>query len=109
MARLDDEIGLKIHRLRQEAKRLTEVADRLLEELDLSEGSYISGDFIIKVRPTVRFDAATAERNLSPEDFKSILKEKPDSALAKALLGEKYSKTQKVYGLTKSVERVEVE
>jgi hypothetical protein len=106
---LDDEIGLRVHRLRQQAKALEEEADRLLDSLNLGLGQYISGEFIIKISPTVRFDAGTAERNLSPEEFRSILKETPNAALAKAVLGnERYRATQKTYDtFTRKVERVE--
>lgn len=111
MSFIDPEVGKKVALLRQEAKFLNDKADELLNELGLNKpGVYISGDYLIKVRPTVRFDAPTAERNLSPEEFKSILKEKPDSALAKAVLGDdKYKMTQKTYGVTRTVERVEDE
>jgi hypothetical protein len=111
MPYIDPEVGLKVHRLRQQAKSLIEESDRLLDELNLGVGKYVSGDFIITVAPTVRFNAATAEKNLSPEEFKSILKPTPNSALAKALLGEaRYKATQKTFdSFTRSVERVEDE
>lgn len=109
---LDDQaVGQKVALLRAEAKHLSELADELLDGLGLNEpGEYISGDYIIKIRPTVRFDAATAERNLTPEEFDKIQKRSPNAALAKAVLSEeRYKKAQKTHGLTRTVERVEAE
>lgn len=110
MPYIDPEVGRKVYLLRQEAKSLEEAADRLLDDLWLEKGEYISGDYIISVTPTVRFDPATAERNLKPDEFQKILKTVPDSRLAKAVLGEaRYKTTQKTYGFTRKVTRVEVD
>lgn len=53
---------------------------------------------IATVAPNIRFDAATAKKNLTEEEFNSICKRKPDAALAKALLEDDYHKTQRDSG-----------
>jgi hypothetical protein len=91
--------------LRQQAASLTAEADEILDGLgELPTGKYPAGEFIFQVTPTVRFDASTAQRHLSPDEFESILKRTPNAALAKALLGEdRYKATQKVYGQTRKI------
>jgi hypothetical protein len=42
------------------------------------------------------------------DEFESILRQKPDAAVAKALLGEtRYKATQKLYGVTRKIIKVE--
>lgn len=91
--------------LRQQAAAFAKEADKILDGLgEFDRGKYPAGEFIYEVTPTVRFDASTAQRNLKPDEFESILKRKPDSALAKAVLGEdRYKATQKVYGQTRKI------
>ena len=91
--------------LREQAKALATEANEILDSLgELSTGKYPAGEFIFKVTPTVRFNAAEAQQNLTPEEFTSILKPAPNAALAKALLGEeRYKATQKVYGQTRKI------
>lgn len=103
-----DEFDRKVKRayfLRLQAKSLSEEADQILASLgDMPSGKYPAGEFIYQVTPTVRFDAATAKRNLKPEEFRLILKETPNAAQAKALLDEtRYKATQKVYGVTRKI------
>lgn len=75
---------------------------------DLEERNYPAGPYILKVTRTKRFDEATAKRNLPQHLFSLILKKKPDSALAKAVLDEdQYALCQREYGLTKRIEKVE--
>lgn len=96
------------YRLGKEIKALEEERETLLGSLgDLSERNYPAGDFILQVTRTKRFDEATAKRNLTADAFATILKLKPDSTLAKAILGDEYGKTQREYGWTKKIIRVE--
>lgn len=96
---LDPKIIARIHALRAEKKAIDEELEDLIGGLPaLPVDNYVVGDFLVRVRDTVRFDAATAKRNLTPEQFESILKPTPNSALAKALLDSDYTLTQKVFG-----------
>jgi len=98
----------QIARLRDEQKAIDERIEELYGTLgDLEVRNYPAGDFILQVTRTVRFDEATAKRNLTAEQFKSILKLKPDSTLAKAVLDDDYSLTQRSYGLTRKIVRVD--
>lgn len=84
--------------------------ERLYESMgELEVKSYPAGDYILKVEPSVRFDAATARQNLTPEQYASILKPTPNSALAKAVLDDLYHLTQKDYGVKRTVVPVEDE
>lgn len=58
-----------------------------LAELVPNGDSYV-GDFKINRRENVRFDAATAKKNLTADELKEISVSKPDAARAKALLDE---------------------
>lgn len=91
--------------LRAQAETFKEEADALLDSLgNLEYGTYPAGRYALQVTPTIRFDAATASRNLTPEEFESILRLKPDAAVAKALLGEeRYKATQKTHGVTRKI------
>lgn len=91
--------------LRQQAKAFEDEANKILDDIgELSTGKYPAGEFILQVTPTVRFDAATAQRNLTPVEYKKILKMTPNSALAKAVLGEeRFKATQKVHGQTRKI------
>ena len=96
--------------LGKQIKLLEQERSDLLDSLGTLEPSnYPAGEFILKVTPTVRFSEAEARRNLTQEQFDSILKRKPDSALAKAMLGDEYAKCQKVYGTTRTIVPVEDE
>jgi hypothetical protein len=65
-------------------------------------------DYIVQVRHNRRFDAATAKRNLTPEEYAAILVPKPDSTLAKKVLGANgYAATQADYGWKKTIVPVE--
>jgi len=77
----------------------------LLDSLgSLDSKNYPAGEYILQVRPTLRFDAATAKRALTPAEFESILVSKPDSTVAKKVLGEdRFKVTQKVYGQTRTI------
>lgn len=89
----------RIYLLRAQKASIEAEVARLVESLgDLPLGKAVAGDLIMDVQETRRFDAATAKKNLTPEQFESILKPTPNSALAKALLGDDYSRAQKVYG-----------
>lgn len=82
-----------------------EVVDLLASLGDLEDGRTVHGDWILDVSPTKRFDANTAKKHLTEKQYKSILLPTPNSALAKALLGDDYEKTQKIYGKTVKVYR----
>lgn len=72
-----------------------EIEDLLASLGSLERGRSVHGDWILDVSPSKRFDAATAKKNLSEKDYKRILLPTPNSALAKALLGDDYEKCQK--------------
>jgi hypothetical protein len=96
----------RIGLLRASIKAQQEEVNDLLASLGALEvGRSVHGDWILDVSPTKRFDAATAKKNLTPEQYESILKPTPNSALAKALLDEDYDKTQKNHGYTVKVYR----
>lgn len=96
----------RINALRtQAASDLAEAKELIASLGDLVADDYAVGDFRVKVTPTKRFDAATAKRNLTDTEFNKILKKVPDSALAKAVLDEKYELCQKTYGMTVSIDR----
>lgn len=91
-------IGLEIKSL--ETKRKS-----ILDEIDgVGVGEHDAGDFVLKISPTLRFNAAEAYRNLTPEQFESISVLTPNATLAKEVLGDDYAKAQKVYGQTRSIE-----
>ncbi len=54
----------------------------------VDNGDTFVGEFKINRRENVRFDAATAKKNLTADELKSISVSKPDAARAKALLDE---------------------
>lgn len=62
-------------------------------------GSYNAGEYIVDVKPTVRFDAATAKKVLSEEEYSQIVVPKVDATIAKSVLrGFRYEDCQKVTG-----------
>lgn len=74
----------------------------------LPTGLSSDGAYVVDVKPSVRFDAATAKKNLSPELFESICELKPTSTKARQMLtGYEYEDCQKVVGVTAIVKRVE--
>lgn len=93
----------RVAQLRAQAKASTDEANELLAGLDLEVRDYAAGNYIAKVTRTVRFDAATAKKNLTKKEFAAILKPVPDSALAKALLDDRFALCQKEYGLTTKI------
>lgn len=81
----------------QQIKAWKAEREDLTASLDL--GLVAEGDLVAEVKETVRFDAATAEANLSPELFNSILESKPSARLAKQMLtGYEYAECQRVVG-----------
>lgn len=100
----------RIFALRAQIKSLeAEVSDLVGSLPAMPVDDYVVGDYLVKVGRTRRFDAATAKRNLTPEQFESILKPTPNSALAKALLDSDYDLTQKDYGVQVKITRPEDE
>lgn len=93
--------------LKAEAKALTEEADEILADLGAEADQYIGGDYVLNVYPNRRFDAGLARKNLPPERYAAILKEAPNSALAKAVLTEEeYAASQRVNGLVRRIEKL---
>lgn len=91
----------RVYWLRKEAKAMEDEAKEILDKYQLDNRDYPAGDFIVKVTPTVRFDPATAKRNLPTDKYESILRLKPDTTAAKALLTEdEYKMAQKEHGQT---------
>lgn len=98
----------RAHAIKQQIKALEDEYDTLLDSLGtLDPRNYPAGDLILQVTPTIRFNEAEAKRNLSPEKFQSILKQKPDATLARKVLGDEFSLCQKTYGVTRKIVRVE--
>ena len=92
---------------REEAKALEAKANELLDTLgDLPLRDYPAGDFILRVQPNRRFDPATAKKNLTQDQYASILKPTPNAALAKALLDEDYALCQRDYDPKRVIVRV---
>jgi len=102
------ELEARVYRaywLKRQITDLEQQYDDLLDSLgQLEVGNYPAGDFILKVTPNVRFDAATAKKRLTPEEFAAILVPTPNSALAKKVLGdERYPAAQKTYGVKRQI------
>lgn len=74
-------------------------SERQALEGELPLGLVEDGGIVAEVKETVRFDAATAKKNLSKELFKAIQVLKADSRMAKEILtGYEYRECQKVTG-----------
>lgn len=69
-----------------------ELADAEMDDYILPDGT------VATIQPNVRFNATTAKKNLTPEQFEAICKKKPDAALAKALLEDDYHLCQSISG-----------
>lgn len=73
--------------------------DLQAELADVEYDDYIlPNGLVATVQPNIRFNAATAKKNLSPEQFESICKSTPNAALAKALLDDDYHLCQSITG-----------
>lgn len=98
----------KLYALQQEKKQLSETIKSLDSEIKayqskLEMGLQVSddGEYVVDVKPTVRFDAATAKEILTDELYDMICEKKPTSTLAKRVLtGEEYDDCQKVVGVS---------
>lgn len=92
----------RVYDLRQMAKQYEAEAKEILASIDFDEERhYLAGHFIAQVSRTRKFDPATAERNLTPEELAATLVTRPDSELAKRVLSpERYAAAQKEYGFT---------
>jgi hypothetical protein len=94
--------------LKQQIKAMESEVAELLDFIEDDEVDVPAGDYIVQVRHNRRFDAATAKRNLTPEEYAAILVPKPDSTLAKKVLGANgYAATQADYGWKKTIVPVE--
>lgn len=97
---MSDDLLLQLQALKEEKsaieKRIKDVESALA---DVEYDDYVlPNGYVAVVAPNVRFNAATAKKNLDPDTFATICKPKPDAALAKALLEEDYYKCQSVSG-----------
>lgn len=64
----------------------------------VEDGDTFQGDFKVNKRVNIRFDDATAKKNLSASDYDKITVRKATAALAKAqLTPENLAKTQKTF------------
>lgn len=82
--------------LKAQAKANIEEANQLLDSLDLHEiRAYPAGRYILELQRNATFSAPEAKKNLTPEEYASILKPTPNAALAKALLDDRYVLCQK--------------
>ena len=80
-------------------KSVKDARAALERNLGLENGSYNVGDYIVDVKPQVRFDAATAKRVLPADLYARICESKPSATLAKSILrGYEYEDCQKVLG-----------
>lgn len=88
-------VAAQIHANKAKIKDLEAETDELWAQLqaELGEGQHSVGDFIVKFDPQWYFDPKLAEKKLSPEDLERISVSKPDSTLAKKLLGEEVFST----------------
>ena len=104
---LDETTAQRLERafwLKAQIKDLTEEVDLILNAIGPNVGTYDGGDYTLQVTPNVRFNAAEAKKNLTPEQYASILKSAPDSKLAKAVLDpEDYIKAQATVGVVRKI------
>lgn len=100
-----EDIVDRIGDVKQEIKELEAREQELWDQLgELEVGQSVTGSrFGLTVSANVRFDAATAKRNLTKKQFEAICKMTPNSALAKAVLEEDYHKTQRTSGVKRDV------
>lgn len=100
----------QIKQVRDTIKALQEQEADLWAELgELAPDDYLIDEHhYLNVRENWRFDAATAKKNLTPEQFESILVPKPDSTQAKRVLtGIDYeTKTRKLVGVVRTFEQI---
>lgn len=103
----------KLFELQQQKKELAAQAKQLDGEIkalqsSLPEGLSTSEDgmYVVDVRPSMRFDAATAKKNLTEELYNAICELKPSSTMAKKVLtGFEYEDCQRVVGVTATVKK----
>lgn len=88
------EINLIKQQIKDLQERETELWDEVVDAV--GEGSHSVGDFIVKIHPQYRFDAALAKKVLTQSQLSLISVAKPDSTLAKKFLDEElYEKVRK--------------
>ncbi|MBD3004875.1 hypothetical protein [Streptomyces sp. 5-10] len=94
------------HQMKIQAEVAEKRAERAIEELKeriQEEGTALYGDTAVVAFPTRRFSAKNAKATLTPAQYTAICKYKPDSKLAKKILGEKskeYQNSCETYGWT---------
>ena len=103
----------RIYELQQKKAALDKQVKDVNAELQnlrkgLELGLQSDGDYVVDVRPSMRFDAATAKKNLDDALFQAILVSKPDSAQAKRMLtGYEYELCQRQVGVLATVKKVQ--
>lgn len=91
---LIDQIG----RITEEIRSLELAKKELIAQLgSLDIDSYAGERFLLQVQPNRRFDKVMARKNLTPQQYESILVPTPDSTKAKEVLGDDYYLTQREY------------
>jgi hypothetical protein len=108
----DDELAAFILEQERIKKEAAEFADRAKAVAKYRRGGNtgleIRGDIALVFSPNAKFDAPTARRNLSREDYQKILMPKPDATLARKMFEnepEKLEACLKDNGLTLTVRK----
>lgn len=101
----------KLYDLQQQKAELakqTKALDAEIKTLQhgFGEGLHSDGEYVVDVKPRVRFDAATAKKVLTEPIYNAILESKPSSRLAKRVLtGYEYEECQKQVGVIATVKK----
>lgn len=102
-----EKIAAKIIKAVADKEEIAEYEKNLRAKLAelVDNGSTFAGEFKISRRENVRFDAASAKKNLTAEELERISVMKPEAARAKALLEEnRLALCQKTYDPVVQVE-----
>ncbi len=91
---------MRLQDVQDEMRALRKREDDIKAELaEVEWDDYVlPNGYVATIQPSIRFNAATAKKNLTPEQFEAICKKRPDAALAKALLDEDYHLCQSANG-----------
>lgn len=101
----------KLYDLQQQKAELakqTKALDAEIKTLQhgFGEGLHSDGEYVVDVKPRVRFDAATAKKALNENIYNAILESKPSARLAKKMLtGYEYEECQKQVGVIATVKK----
>jgi hypothetical protein len=105
----DDELAELILRQQEAMATAKDIIDRakaVVKSRNKELATRVYGNVAMVFISGRKFDAVTARRNLSAEEYRSICMPKPDATLAKKILGEEsaaYARTQKDNGWTLTV------